>query len=103
MTRRLVQSSRLWSVALVALLAFECVVCWVQAAMLHHHWLSVSFLFVPVMSLVPFIIGVHLFSRLATELGTNPHQELSSRLSGALALTVIASYFALTACVLGFL
>ena len=50
MTRRLVQSSRLWSVALVALLAFECVVCWVQAAMLHHHWLSVSFLFVPVMS-----------------------------------------------------
>lgn len=41
MTRRLVQSSRLWSVALVALLAFECVVCWVQAAMLHHHWLSV--------------------------------------------------------------
>lgn len=97
------KSRLIWLSAVASWLVLECIVIWMQYAKPRHYWWSVSFLYLPIMSLVPIIAGVHLRARIdARSKGKNGQLELEET-SGVLAIMVISSYLTLIACVLAFL
>ena len=92
----------IWSLALTSWLALECIIIWVRYGG-RQDWWSLSFLYLPIMSLLPIIVGVNLRARVLAKFKGKSGQLDFEEISGVIAILVISSYFALIACVLGFL
>lgn len=102
-TRTTMKLRLIWLSAVTSWLLLECIVIWMQYAKHQHNWWSVSFLYSPIMSLVPIIAGVNLRARIDAKFKGKDDQLQLEEISSALAIMVISSYLTLIACVLGFL